>query len=159
MLKKKIKYEDFDGNPREMTCYFNLNERELAELVEEFGGRDSLQNLFASIKASIKNGGDASRLTSFMRTIIKKSYGQKSGDGIRMVKNDELWDAFYQSEAYNEFFLEVMSSDDANQSFLSQVASKRLRSNIDAAMAKAAEEEAGEDAGVTSKLVLLNPAQ
>ena len=156
MLRKTIKYEDFDENPREMTAYFNLNERELAELVEEFGGRDSLQNLFASIKGS----GDASKLTSFMRTIIKKSYGQKSGDGNRMVKNDEVWDAFYQSEAYNEFFMEVMASDEANQSFLSQVVSKRLRPNVAAAMAKAAaEEEEAKDDSVTSKVFVLNAGQ
>lgn len=142
MLKKVIKFRDYDDNERETTAYFNLNESELAELIEEFGGRDSLTNLFANIKES----GDGHRLTTFMRAIIKKAYGIKSGDGLRMKKTEEIWENFYQSEAYNEFFLGVMSSDAENANFLRNVVSKRLRPNVEEAIVKA-KEELGDDGG------------
>ena len=62
-----------------------------------------------------------------------KAYGEKSPDGKRFIKSPELSEAFSQTEAYSELFMELASDSDA--------ASKFVNGIIPADMVKAAEKQ------------------
>ena len=90
MLKKNIKYVDYDGNARAEDFYFNLNKAEVIEL--QLGTVGGLTKTLEKIVQE----KDTSRIIEYFKTIILKAYGEKSADGRRFIKSQELRDAFEQ---------------------------------------------------------------
>lgn len=105
MLKKTIKYTDYNGNTRTEDFYFNLSKSELAmmDLSEEGGLQANLEPLL--------NKMDVPKLAKFFERMILTSYGEKSPDGKRFIKTPEMAEAFHQTEAYSELFMELMASE------------------------------------------------
>ena len=115
MLKKKIKYTDYNGVEREETFYFNLNKAEVAEMELEVKG-----GLSAVIERIVETE-DRPQLIAMFKNLILKAYGVKSDDGKRFVKTPELRDEFEQSEAYVELFMELASNTDAMTDFVNGI--------------------------------------
>lgn len=115
MLKKTITYTDYDGNSRTEDFYFNLNKAEIAEMeASEIGG---LSNLLKKIVAERNN----KKIIELFKELILRAYGEKSPDGKRFVKNQELRDAFCQTEAYSELFMELAGNAEAAAAFVNGI--------------------------------------
>lgn len=112
MFRKPIPYTDYDGNKREDVFWFNLSKAELTEMNLRAGG--SMEPMLNKILET----RDTNKMVDIIKDLIHKSYGEKSADGKRFVKNDELADAFFQTEAYSELFIELLSDTDKLQEFL-----------------------------------------
>ena len=112
MLTKTITCMDYDGNEYSETHYFNLTKAELAELNLTTSG--GLQNVLQKIV----DAKDVPELTKWFKKIILMSYGKKSDDGKRFIKNEELTEAFTQTEAYSELFMELISDSEAASKFI-----------------------------------------
>jgi len=115
MLKKTIRYTDYNGTLREEDFYFNLSKAEAAEWELSITG--GLSELLKKIIAE----EDITKLVVFFKEIILRSYGEKSEDGRRFIKSDELSLAFSQMEAYSELFMELSTNADAMAAFVSAV--------------------------------------
>lgn len=118
MLKKNIKYVDYDGNERAEDFYFNLNKAEVIEL--QLGTVGGLTKTLEKIVQE----KDASRIIEYFKTFILKAYGEKSADGRRFIKSQELRDAFEQTEAYSELFIEFASDAKMAAEFINGVLPK-----------------------------------
>lgn len=118
MLKKNIKYVDYDGNDRAEDFYFNLNKAEVIEL--QLGTVGGLTKTLEKIVQE----KDTSRIIEYFKTIILKAYGEKSADGRRFIKSQELRDAFEQTEAYSELFMELASDAKMAAEFINGVLPK-----------------------------------
>lgn len=105
MLKKTIKYVDYNGVERNEDFYFNLSKAELAEM------ELSVEGGMAKLLEEIGNSKDNKRIIEAFKQIILKSYGEKSADGKRFMKNGDLSEAFMQSEAYSELFMELLTDE------------------------------------------------
>ena len=115
MIKKTITYTDYDGNERTEDFYFNLNKPELLEWqASEAGGLEK------KIERLTKEQ-DIAKIIELMKDIIKKSYGVKSDDGKRFVKNEEVLNDFMQSEAYSELFMSLATDADAAAEFINGI--------------------------------------
>lgn len=125
MLKKNIKYVDYDGNDRAEDFYFNLNKAEVIEL--QLGTVGGLTKTLEKIVQE----KDASRIIEYFKTIILKAYGEKSADGRRFIKSQELRDAFEQTEAYSELFMELASDAKMAAEFINGVLPKEAADAID----------------------------
>ena len=102
MLKKRIKYTDFNGNPRDEDFYFNLTKAEIARLqYSENGG------LAERIKG-IARSHDNNEILRLFEEIILMSYGKKSEDGRRFMKGEEISKEFLESPAYDELYFELV---------------------------------------------------
>ena len=102
MFAKSIEYVDFNGVKKIKDCYFNLNESEIIELeIRGEGGYHEM--LDRAIKAK-----DGKVLMETFNELIHKSYGVKSLDGERFEKSEEIYKAFYNSNAYNALFMELV---------------------------------------------------
>lgn len=115
MLKEVIEYTDFNGTPQKFTAYFNISKPELMELqVSEKEGFDvKLQRIV-----------DSENLKEMIETfqeILKISYGVKSDDGQRFIKNEEVWKSFEQSPAYEEMFMRLASDAGYAEKFVKAV--------------------------------------
>ena len=124
MLKKTIKYTDFNGNEVTEDFYFNLTKAEVAEM--ELGAsrldadgniKGGMQDLLAEIVAS----GSGQRIMDTFKEILARSYGIRSEDGKRFIKSKELFEEFTQTAAYSEFFMELITDADAASSFIKAV--------------------------------------
>jgi hypothetical protein len=118
MLKKNIKYVDYDGNNRAEDFYFNLNKAEIVEL--ELGTTGGLTKTLEKIVQEKDN----KRIVEYFKAIILKAYGEKSADGRRFIKSQELRDSFEQTEAYAELFMELSSNAKAAAEFISGIVPK-----------------------------------
>ena len=125
MLKKTVTYTDYFGVERTEDFYFNLNKAEITEmeLTKEGGLTNHLEKII-----STKN---ASELILYFKEIILKAYGEKSADGRRFVKSQELSDAFSQTEAFVEIFMELASDADAAAEFVNGIIPGNLVSHLD----------------------------
>lgn len=115
MLKKTITYTDYDGNERTEDLYFNLSKAELMELEMSVDGG------WAERMQKIVDSKDLPTLSRIFKDIILKSYGEKSADGRRFIKSERLSEAFAQTEAYSELFMELISKEGAAAEFMSKV--------------------------------------
>lgn len=115
MYKKVIEYTDYNGTPRKETFYFNYSKAELLkkELSTQAGIEEFIKMLIAT--------KDNAKIVQIFNDLILDSYGIKSEDGTRFIKTKELRDAFEQSEAFSELFIEIVSNTDAQVEFINGV--------------------------------------
>ena len=115
MLKKTIKYVDYNGEQREEDFYFNLSKAELMEM--EFSKDGGLTN---SIERIIKEKNEK-ELVRIFKDLVLNAYGVKSDDGKRFIKNKEIRESFAQTEAYSELFMELAADDEAAAAFVNGI--------------------------------------
>ena len=115
MLKETITYEDFNGNQITEDFYFNLTKVEVMEM--EFSEKEGLAKKLNDIIES----SDRKQIIETFKEIILSSYGVKSEDGKRFIKNDELREAFAQSNAFSELFMKLSTEADAAAAFVTAV--------------------------------------
>jgi len=115
MLKKTITYNDYNGVERTEDFYFNLSKAEIMELeLSTAGGLAEMIN--AVVKAQ-----DTPSIIKIFKDLILKAYGEKSPDGKRFVKSEEIAAAFSQTEAYSQLFMELATNADAAQEFVNGI--------------------------------------
>lgn len=126
MLKKTFKYIDYNGKERVEDKYFNLSDAELMEMELSTAGG------LAEMIRGIVEAQDTPAIVKIFKELILKSYGEKSPDGKRFVKSEELSIAFSQTEAYSMLFMELASNADAASKFVNGIVSSKTISEGDA---------------------------
>ena len=115
MLKKTITYEDYDGNKRTEDFYFNLSKAEIMEMeLSVSGGMTQMLNRIIAEQ-------DSEKIIKTFKEIILKAYGEKSPDGKRFIKSEELSTAFSQTEAFSQLFMELATDADAAAKFVNGI--------------------------------------
>ncbi len=117
MLEKTIKYIDYNGAEREEKFYFNLNKAEITEM--ELSTEGGLTEMIKKVVAE-KN---VPEIMKIFKNLILASYGEKSADGKRFIKSKELSDAFSQTEAFSDLFMELATNADAASEFVNGITS------------------------------------
>lgn len=112
MLKKTIKYTDYNGVERVEDFYFNLSKAEITEMELSVDG--GMSNMLESIVNSNNN----KEIVGMFKEIILKAYGEKSEDGKRFIKNKEITEGFAQTEAFSELFVELALNEDKAAEFV-----------------------------------------
>ena len=116
MLKKTITYTDYNEVERTEDFYFNLTKAELMEM--EMGAVGGLSSMIEKIVSA----KDAPSIIKVFKELILKAYGEKSADGKRFIKSKEISDAFAQTEAYSQLFMELATDADAASKFVNGIA-------------------------------------
>lgn len=127
MLKKTIKYTDYNGNERTEDFYFNLTKAEIMEM--EMSTTGGLAEMIQRIVAA----QDAPSIIKVFKDLVLKAYGVKSADGKRFMKNDELRAEFEQTEAYSILFMELATDADAAADFVNRIVPPDMSKQLAAA--------------------------
>ena len=124
MVVKKIKYTDFNGVEREEEFMFNLTEAEITEmeLTTDGGLSDSIKKIISA--------QDTPEIIKTFKMLLLKSYGEKSADGRRFIKSEELTEAFTQTNAYSQFFMELATDDKAAIAFINGIIPDSMRERV-----------------------------
>ena len=123
MYTKTITYEDWNGETRTEDFRFNLTKSELIEIEADTEG--GIENYIKEIGDKL----DAKKIMAFMKMIIAKSYGEKSLDGKRFMKDPEISKAFMETPAYDQLFMEMVTDADKAAEFVSHIIPKELAEN------------------------------
>lgn len=122
MIKRTIKYKDFDGNDRIEDAYFNLTKSEMIEFA-----LDLPENVSDSVSDNPKDMDvkeAASKISdmlgkkgvyNFIKDLILKSYGVRKDEGRRFAKVDDngrpLSIEFAQTMAFESIMEEFRTND------------------------------------------------
>lgn len=119
MLKKNIKYTDYNGVERSEDFYFNLSKAEIVEM--ELGTTGG----FSDMIQRIIDTKDVPQIVKLFKDLVLKAYGVKSADGKRFIKIDDngvpLSRAFSQTEAYSVLYMELATNDEAAAKFVNGI--------------------------------------
>ena len=129
MLKKTINYTDYNGVERKEDFYFNLSKAELTEMELSTAGG------LAEMIQKIVDTQDTPKIVKIFKDLVLKAYGEKSLDGKRFIKNDEIREAFSQTEAYSELFMELEREANAAAAFVNGIVPKDLNASNTPAIA------------------------
>lgn len=115
MLKETITYTDFNGVERTEDFYFNFTKAEVTmmELTHSGGLVQHLQKIIAE--------QDANKLITIWKKIITDAYGEKSPDGKRFIKSEELTTAFTQTEAFSDLFMSLSTDAEKAAAFINGI--------------------------------------
>lgn len=121
MLKERIKYVDFNGEEREEDFYFNLTTAEIAEMeLSTTGG-------LAEMIKRIIDAKDTPAIIKVFKELVLKAYGEKSDDGKRFIKSEEISTAFSQTQAYSDIFMKLATDDEYATNFINGIVPKEAQ--------------------------------
>lgn len=147
MLKKLINYVDYDGKERSENFYFNLTKAELMDM--ELGTVGGMQQLIQLII----DKQDIPEIIKAFKKIIMMSYGEKSPDGRRFIKSDALSEAFAQTEAYSNLYMELISDASAAAAFINGIVPADVAARAKAEQEKEEAKDENEPADASLHLV------
>ena len=125
MLKKTIKYTDYNGVDRTEDFYFNLTKAEIMEM--ELGTEGGMAEMLQRIVAA----NDRVTLVKVFKDLVLKAYGEKSADGKRFMKSEEIATAFSQTEAYSQIFMELATDTDKAADFVNGIMPSDVKKSPD----------------------------
>ena len=115
MLKKTITYTDYNGNERTEDFFFHLTKAEIMEM--EMSTTGGLAEMIQKVVAT----QDTPAIIKIFKELVLKAYGEKSADGKRFVKSEEISNGFAQTEAYSQLFMELATDADAAAAFVNGI--------------------------------------
>ena len=115
MIKKTVKYTDFNGTERTEDFYFNLTKAELTEM--ELGVDGGMKKLLEQIIAE----KDQAKIVEYFKRIVLLAYGEKSIDGRKFLKSEEIRNGFAPTEPYSIIFMELATNADKASEFINGI--------------------------------------
>lgn len=121
MLKKTISYVDYNGVNCTEDLYFNLTQTELMKMESEIPGG------LHSYMENVVNTSDPQKMFKLYEMIINRAYGEKSPDGKRFMKSDEISENFMHSAVYDSFYMELLTKDGELEKFIKGILPANLQ--------------------------------
>ena len=109
MYVKEMEYTDFNGVKRKEKFYFNLTKAEILDM--ELGKAGGLTEYIKKILEA----QDTPTIMALFKSLLLKSYGVKSDDGRRFIKNDQVREDFEQTQAFSDLYM-LLALDDGEAS-------------------------------------------
>lgn len=125
MLKKTITFKDYDNNERTEDHYFNMNSAEVIKWLTTTG-EYTLDKVI--IRLSQERNGK--KIMEIFDGLIKLAYGKKSLDGRKFEKSDEIYNDFYQTEAYSKLFVELVTDAKKAADFINGIIPEELANEV-----------------------------
>lgn len=129
MLKKTIRFTDYDGKKREGTYFFYLNKAETIMWMTTTG-----EYTLDKVLLRLSEERNGRRIMEIFEDLIHRSYGRKSLDGLTFEKNEELWKEFRQSEAYSELFVELVTDAKKAAAFVNAIIPQDVANEVNKAL-------------------------
>lgn len=135
MFSRTFEYTGYDGQTHKDTWWFNLSEAELYKL--ELSNLGGMNGMMHKLLRESKPG----EIVDLFERLILSAVGERSVDGRKFLKNEEIRQDFYQSKAYSDLFVELVKSGDKLAEFLRGA----IPAEVAEALAKAEEEKEAEE--------------
>lgn len=157
MLKKVIKFKDYDGKDTEVTAYFNFEPQEIMDLNLEFEKEGGLIGRLNTLMEEKINGEPPRKpIVDFVSMMVEKSFGVRPKDDPTLfLKEDEdgrpYSRKFKQSLAYKTFVWDLLTGDEPLDEFTKGIMPPMPEGFKDEDAEKAIKEQAPALYEITSK--------
>lgn len=141
MLKKTIKYVDYNGVERTENLYFHVSKAsvltasndvysEIMNAANELQDRAKLLEGMEVTEVNEENAFDPNNqvlaesirmVARLLDRLIDLSYGKRSEDGLRFVKSKEVLDEFKSSMAYDAFIEQMLANQEEMIEFINKL--------------------------------------
>lgn len=129
MLKKTIRYTDFDGNEASTDVYFNLTKTECVDLNLEYEDEGGLIGRIKKLiveRAEDEDNMPRKPAVDFVKLLIDRAYGVRPKDDPSLfLKEDDdgkpLFKKFKQSAAYDAYVYALLSGEESLDEFAANV--------------------------------------
>lgn len=125
MFSREFEYTGYDGQPKKDTYWFNLSEAELYEIE-----LSSIRGFTGEMTKLLQEERTKEIVDKF-KGIILGSVGVVSSDGRKFLKSEEIKEDFYRSRAYEQLFVELVSSGAKLAEFLKGAIPEDLRQRME----------------------------
>lgn len=125
MYIKTIKFTDYNDVVRKEDHYFHLNKAEVIKWLTTSGDY-TLDKVLERLSTE-RNG---KKIMEIFEDLIHRSYGRKSIDGRKFEKTEEIWNDFYQTEAYSVLFTELVTDAKKAADFVNRIIPKDLADEV-----------------------------
>lgn len=115
MYKIDLKYEDFSGEQVEETLYFNLTKTEALVLAAKEDGK------YVEILKNIADMGNPQRILEVFTELVLSSYGVRSEDGRKFIKNEQIREEFRCSAAFDELMIKLVTDSGYAVAFVNSI--------------------------------------
>ena len=139
MWKFTAEYEDWNGNPKKRELLFNLTMAEMMAL------QNSVKGGIETYYQRILDEQDNVSLYKRFEDLVKLAYGVKSDDGERFIKNDEVYNNFKESAAYDVFMQYLLTTEDGASKFISGIMPAKVKAKLNTPEGKKLAAEHGLD--------------
>lgn len=126
MYKKTITFTDYAGKELTEDFYFNLNKAELIKWLTTSGDY-TLDKVLERLSKE-RNG---KKIMEIFEDLIHLSYGRKSLDDRKFEKTEEIWNDFYQTEAYSILFTELVTDAKKAADFVNKIIPRDLADEVE----------------------------
>ena len=126
MYKKTIEFTDYNDVVRKEDHYFHLNKAEVIKWLTTSGDY-TLDKVLERLSTE-RNG---KKIMEIFEDLIHRSYGRKSLDGRKFEKTEEIWNDFYQTEAYSVLFTELVTDAKKAADFVNRIIPKDLADEVE----------------------------
>ena len=111
MITEQITHKDFNGNTTNTILHFNLNRIEVADMLDLLPRFEKIQSVFEEDERELTTE-EIKELLDLVKIIMKHSYGIRSDDGQRFIKDvpvgeGNIWLEFTQTNAYDAFLFSL----------------------------------------------------
>lgn len=140
MLKKTIKFKDFNDIERTKDLYFHVSRtavltssneayEEIISIGKQLQERGELLKQFEDVSISEDPFDEKNQLLSesirmvarLLDRLVDLSYGERSEDGLKFVKNEEVLSNFKNSAAYDAFVEEMLMNQEEMIKFMNNL--------------------------------------
>lgn len=126
MLKKTVYYTNLDGESTSEDVYFHMSKVEIARLEMEHG-----EDGFSGHLRKVLESKDPKTIMAAFENFLAMSYGVRSEDGKRFIKEPALFDEFKQTEVYSQLFYDLVTNASSSADFIKGILPQDLVKNID----------------------------
>lgn len=125
MHKETIKFVDYEGVERIEEHLFNMNKAELTKWLTTTG-EATLDKVL--LRLTKERNGKA--IIEIFENLLRTCYGKKSDDGRKFIKSEEIWNDFYQTEAYSNLFMQLIGDAKKTTEFIKDTLPKEVCEEI-----------------------------
>lgn len=126
MFKKTISYTDFNEVPTTEDLYFNLSKSELFDNMHIRDDFESIQSIFSGPARDLEMA-EIQKILDLMKLVVRLSYGIRSSDGKRFSKNEQVWNEFKDTAAYDALIVGLFENPETAFEFMVNVMPADLR--------------------------------
>jgi hypothetical protein len=141
MLKKIIKYTDYNGTEHSETLYFHVSKTsiltasdavydEIMGIAQDLKDRSKLLEGMEVDSINKENpfdpnneiiAGSIRMVARLIDRLVDLSYGKRSEDGLKFIKSKEILNEFKSSIAYDAFIEQMISNQDEMIDFINKL--------------------------------------
>lgn len=125
MITKTFTYEDFNGEKASQTFTFHMSKSDITKFRLRKDGSDFNETLSHIMKTN-----NARAILDVFEELVASAVGQKSEDGKKFIKNDEIRSDLFDTPAYDELFMKMLDDPDFAAKFIQSMLPTDMQKEI-----------------------------